>query len=296
VRIRHRAAALNFFDILEIAGKYQVKPPFPFVPGAEAAGVVEAVGDDVRRVRPGDRVCALLFGGGYGEASVIGEEFVFRIPDAMSFEDAATLILVYHTSYFALRTRATLEAGEWLLVHAGASGTGMAAIQLGKAFGARVIATASSEAKLEFCGAQGADHVLNYTGAAWVDEVKRLTGGRGADVIYDPVGGDVFELSTRCIAPEGRLLVVGFAGGRIPTLAMNRVLLKDISIVGVHWGPFAKTNAGYMDLTQAALEEMYRAGKIRPGIGKRIRLEEIPQTLREVSERKLIGKAVVLFD
>ncbi len=217
VRIRNHAAALNFFDILQVQGKYQIKPPFPFTPGAEVAGIIDALGPGVTQFKPGDRVLALTHGNAFAEQSLGRIGSTFSIPAGMDFPEAAAFPVVYHTSYFALQERAALQPGEWLLVHAGASGVGVSAIQIGRAFGARVIATAGGPEKLTFAKAQGAEHVIDYTDASWVDQVKQLTGGRGADVIYDPVGGDVFDLSTKCIASAGRLLVIGFASGRIPT-------------------------------------------------------------------------------
>jgi NADPH2:quinone reductase len=291
VRIANRAAALNFFDILQIQGKYQVKPPFPFTPGAETAGIVDAVGEGVTGLAAGDPVLAMTMGGAFAEFTIAPANRVFRIPAAMDFPEAAAMPVVYHTSYFALERRAALERGEWLLVHAGASGVGMAAIQIGKAMGARVIATAGSEAKLGFCESQGAAHVISYRDGGWVDRVKEITAGRGADVIYDPVGADIFDLSTKCIAPEGRLLVVGFAGGRIPAIQANRILLKDISIVGVHWGQYVREHPEYMGQTQQALEAM----RVRPVVGKRYRLDQAPLALRELAERKIIGKAVLVI-
>jgi NADPH2:quinone reductase len=294
VRIQNRAAALNFFDILQIQGKYQVKPPFPFTPGAEVAGIVDAVGDGVRGIVPGDPVLSMLSGGGgaFAEFSIAPASRVFRIPEAMDFPEAAAMPVVYHTSYFALEKRASLQCGEWLLVHAGASGVGMAAIQIGKAMGARVIATAGSQAKLDFCRSQGAEHTIDYRDEGWVDRVKAITAGRGADVIYDPVGADIFDLSTKCIAPEGRLLVVGFAGGRIPAIQANRILLKDISIVGVHWGAYVREHPDYLAGVQQALEAM----RVRPVVGQRYRLDQAPAALRELADRKIIGKAVLVID
>jgi NADPH2:quinone reductase len=289
IRIANRASALNFFDILQIQGKYQVKPPLPFTPGAETAGVVDAVGAGVTRFSAGDRVLAMPMGGAFAECSIALEGKAFRIPDGMDFPEAAAMPIVYHTSYFALGTRAALHDSEWLLVHAGASGVGMAAIQIGKAMGARIIATAGSEAKLDFCRSQGAEFTLDYRDAGWVDRIKEITGGHGADVIYDPVGGDVFDLSTKCIAPEGRLLVVGFAGGRIPSIQANRILLKDISIVGVHWGQYVRDRPEYIAHTQQALEQM----RVRPVVGNRYKLRDAPLALRELADRKVIGKAVL---
>ena len=294
VRIRNRAAALNFFDILQVQGKYQVKPPFPFTPGAEVAGVVDAVGEDVTSLRAGDRVMAMPHGGAFAELSNAPASSVFPIPDGMSFEEAAAMPIVYHTSYFAFTHRTELRAGEWVLVHAGASGVGMSAIQIAKAMGARVIATAGSEAKLEFSKRQGAEHVLDYTDAAWVDRVKEIT-GRGADVIYDPVGGDVFDLSSKCIASEGRLLVIGFASGRIPSMAANRVLLKNMSLVGVLWGGYIQSHPEYPAQVHPKLMDLYSAGKIRPAVGARHGVEELPAALRLLANRGVMGKAVVQF-
>jgi NADPH2:quinone reductase len=289
VRIANRAAALNFFDILQIQGKYQVKPPFPFTPGAEVSGVVEALGTDVG-LAVGDRVLAAPMAGAFAERTVTPASRVFPMPQGMDFPEAAAMPVVYHTSYFALTERAALRNGEWLLVHAGASGVGMAAIQIGKALGARIISTAGGESKLEFCRSQGADYAVDYRDESWVDRVKELTGGRGADVIYDPVGAGVFDLSMKCIAPEGRLLVVGFAGGRIPVIQANRVLLKDISIVGVHWGAYVRDHPEYPGRAQKALESM----RVRPVVGRRYRLDEAPAALRDLAERKIMGKAVLM--
>jgi NADPH2:quinone reductase len=296
IRVRNHAAALNFFDILQVQGKYQIKPPFPFTPGAETAGVVDAVGENVSAFKIGDRVIALTHGGGFAEYSTAPVSSVFPMPDAhdknMSFEEAAAMPIVYQTSYFAFTHRTQLRAGEWLLVHAGASGVGMSAIQIGKALGARVIATAGSAEKLEFARKQGAEFVLDYNDAAWVDRVKEIT-GRGADVIYDPVGADVFDLSTKCIAPEGRLLVIGFAGGRIPTIAANRVLLKNMSLVGVLWGGYVASHPEYPAPTHAALMKMYEAGQIHPAVGAAYDLADLPRALRDLADRKVMGKAVV---
>ena len=292
VRIRNHAAAMNFFDILQVQGKYQVKPPFPFTPGAEVAGVVDAVGDGVLGIAVGERVAAMPMNGGFAEFSIAPRTGIFAIPEKISFEEAAAMPIVYHTSYFALTHRTILRAGEWLLVHAGASGVGMSAIQIGKALGARVIATAGSEAKLAFARAQGADHALDYSDPSWVDRVKEITGG-GADVIYDPVGGDIFDLSTKCIAAEGRLLVIGFASGRIPSIAANRILLKNISIVGVLWGGYVQSHREYPRAAHSALMEMYKAGEISPVVGARYEFEELPRGMRDLADRKVMGKAVL---
>ncbi|HVT94472.1 MAG TPA: NADPH:quinone oxidoreductase family protein [Bryobacteraceae bacterium] len=294
VRIRVRAAGLNFFDILQIQGKYQVKPPFPFSPGAEAAGVVDECGEGVTEFPPGAAVLAFTSQGAFAEYALAEADRTFALPDGMDFAEAAAFPIVYHTSYFALRRRTQLTAGEWLLVHAGASGVGMSAIQLGRAFGARVIATAGSAEKLAFCRKHGAEEALDYRDAGWVDRVREITGGLGANVIYDPVGGDVFDLSTKCIAPEGRLLVVGFASGRIPSVAANRILLKNISVTGVFWGGHVQQQPGYVSETQSALAGLFRDGKICPAVTARHPLSAAPEALRELAERKVRGKAVLV--
>jgi NADPH2:quinone reductase len=293
VRIRNHAAGLNFFDILQVQGKYQIKPPFPFTPGAEVAGVVDAVGSGVTDFEPGQRVLAITHGAAMADYTLSRADMTFPIPDGMDFAEAAALPIVYHTSYFALRDRAPVQPGEWLLVHAGASGVGVSAIQLGRAFGARVIATAGSSEKLDFAKAQGAQHVLNYNDGSWVDQVKQLTDGRGADVIYDPVGGDVFDLSTKCIAPAGRLIVIGFASGRIPTIAANRVLLKNISIVGALWGGHALAHPEYLGEAQKALADLYSKGQIRPPRPMQYPLPQAPDALRDLANRKVLWKAVL---
>ncbi len=295
VRVRNHAAALNFFDILQIQGKYQVKPPFPFTPGAEIAGEIDAVGSEVTGWQIGDRVLGFPGGSGFAEQTVLEASKVFRVPEGMSWAQAAAMPIVYHTSWFALKDRAALQPDEWLLVHAGASGVGMSAIQLGKAFGAKVIATAGSAEKLEFARRQGADHVLDYNDESWVERVKELTGGRGADVIYDPVGADVFDLSTKCIAPLGRLLVIGFAAGRIPTIAVNRVLLKNMSVVGVFWGGHVKLNPDYTAVAQAALERRWLEGRICPEVSHTWPLRELPQAMAALAARSVPGKAVLIM-
>ena len=294
VRIRNHAAALNFFDILQVQGKYQIKPPFPFTPGAEVAGIVDAAGPGGNQFQPGDRVFAMTHGNAFAEQSLSRTENTFPIPDGMDFSEAAAIPVVYHTSYYALRERAALVPGEWLLVHAGASGVGVTAIQIGRAFGARIIATAGGPEKLAFAQAQGAEHVIDYSEASWVDQVKQLTGGRGADVIYDPVGGDVFDLSTKCIASAGRLLVIGFASGRIPTIAANRILIKNMSVVGVLWGGHVQAHPEYPAQAQQALTDLYRQGKIKPPHPVEYPLSEAPRALRDLANRKILWKAVLV--
>ena len=294
VRIRAHAAALNFFDILQVQGKYQVKPPFPFTPGAEVSGVVDAVGPGVEAFKLGDRVMAMPHLGGFAELVLADVGRTFAMPVSMSFEEAAAFPIVYQTSWCALVTRTTVRPGETLLVHAGASGVGMSAIQIGKALGAKVIATAGSDEKLRFSLEIGAHHAVNYSDASWVDKVKELTGGRGVDIVYDPVGGDTFDLSNKVIAPNGRHLVIGFASGRIPALAANRALLKNMSLVGVFWGGWAAANPTYMQDTHNVLMEFYAAGKIKPRVASSYPLAELPRGLRALADRKILGKTVAV--
>jgi NADPH2:quinone reductase len=214
----------------------------------------------------------------------------------MNWPEAAAMPVVYHTSWFALNQRARLQEGETLLVHAGASGVGMSAIQIGKAMGAKVIATAGDDEKVAFAKAQGADHAISYSEDSWVGQVKEFTERRGADVVYDPVGGDVLDLSTKCVASEGRLLVIGFAGGRIPNIQANRILLKNMSVVGVHWGDYANSRPWYLRETQNALEKLYSEGKICPSVTCVYKLSEAPKAMRDIAARRIIGKAVLTVE
>ncbi len=294
VLIDVRAIGCNFFDILMVQGKYQVKPPFPFAPGGEIAGVVRSSGDAVGNCRPGDRVFALLGWGGFASAALAPAAGVVRMPDSMSFEHGAAFGIVYQTSYFALVYRAALQAGETLLVHAAAGGVGLAAVQIGKALGARVLATASSAEKLAIAKQHGADEAFDYSKADWVDRVKAATGGRGADVIYDPVGGDVFDLSTKCIAFSGRLLVIGFASGRIPTIELNRILLKNIAVIGLHWGAYRQYDPDKIPQATQALFELYDQGKVRPLISSTYPLTQAAAALDEIASRRSVGKVLLI--
>jgi NADPH:quinone reductase len=293
LRIRVEAAAVNFPDALLVAGTYQIKPPPPFIPGMEAAGVV--VESRAAGFPTGAAVSLLLDGvGGYATHVVCPASRAFLVPEGMSFEDAAALTVTYQTSWFALHRRARLAAGETLLVHAGAGGVGSAAIQLGKAAGARVIATAGGAAKVEVCRALGADVVVDYTASDFVEVVKAETGGRGADVIYDPVGGDVFDRSTRCIAFEGRLLVIGFTSGRIPSARANHVLVKNYGVIGVHWGLYRFHDPAAITDCQATLHRLYRERKIKPLLGERAPLSDAPGALARVAGRGSVGKVLLI--
>ena len=293
VRIKNHAAALNFFDILMVQGKYQVRPPFPFTPGSEVAGVIDAVGEGVTAFNVGDRVQAMASSGGYAEYSLAPAAKTFRIPDQLGFAEAAAMPVIYQTSYLALKQRGQLQAGETLLVLAAAGGVGMSAMQIGKAMGARVIAAVGSDDKFEFCLANGADHAVNYNEADWTDKVKALTNKRGADMVYDPVGADYFDQATKCIAVGGRLLVIGFAAGRIPSIAANRILFKNISIVGAYWGGYLEQHPGFLAEAQADLLTMYEAGQINPVVSQRYALADAPAAMQALAERKVVGKAVL---
>jgi NADPH2:quinone reductase len=296
-RIRVRAAAINFPDALMVAGLYQVKPELPFVPGVEVSGEVVSAPPGAG-FEAGDRVMALvdnagLTRGGYAEIADAAPQSVSRMPDKMSFEEGAGFTLVFQTGWFGLHRRANLKPGETLLVHAGAGGVGSAAIQLGKAAGATVIATAGSDEKVEVCRRLGADHAVNYKTEDFVEEVKRVTAGRGADVVFDPVGGDVYDRSTKCIAFEGRIVIVGFTSGRIPQAATNHVLIKNYSVVGLHWGLYTKRAPELIAPAARALLDLYDSGKIKPHISIRLPLSEAPRALATVAEGKSTGKVIL---
>jgi NADPH2:quinone reductase len=297
VRIKVRAAAINFPDVLMVAGLYQVKPELPFVPGVEVSGEVVSA-PNASEFKLGDRVMALLdhgglTRGGFAEIADADPASMSRMPDKMTFEEAAGFTLIFQTGWFGLHRRANLKAGETLLVHAGAGGVGSAAIQLGKAAGATVIATAGSDAKVRVCLEIGADHAFNYKTHDFVEEVKRITAGRGADVVYDPVGGDVYDRSTKCIAFEGRIVVVGFTSGRIPQAAANHVLIKNYSVVGLHWGLYTKRAPELIPPATRAILDLYEEGKIKPYISTRLSLSEAPRALAMVGEGKSTGKVVL---
>jgi NADPH2:quinone reductase len=292
VRIEVRASAVNFPDALYIAGTYQVKPTPPFVPGFEIAGVV--VESRSAKFPVGARVASTLDGsGGYATHAVAFEQTVYAIPDAMTFDDAAAITVTYQTGWFALHRRAQLKAGEWLLVHAGAGGVGSAAIQLGKAAGAKVIATAGGPRKVEACRALGADVAVDYQKDDFVAAVKSATGGHGADVVFDPVGGEVFDKSTKCIAFEGRIVVIGFTSGTFPVVKANHVLVKNYAVVGLHWGAYNLHDPAAIAAAQASLYRLYEQGAIKPLIGDVLPLSQAPEALRRVTSRGSVGKVLL---
>ena len=295
VKIATRAAALNFYDLLIVRGKYQVKPPFPFVPGGEFAGEIVEVGEGVTGFAVGDRVLSANMLGGFAERAVVAEQVCVPMPEAMDFAEAAALPIVYCTSYAALVSRAALEPGETLLVHAAAGGVGLAAVQIGKALGARVIATAGGADKVAIALEHGADVGIDYRTEDFVEVVERETEGRGADVIYDSVGGETFDRSLKCIAWNGRLLVIGFASGTIPTAKMNRVLLKNISLVGLHWSAYEEREPEQVRATYDGLFDLYARGRIRPVVSARYALEDLPSALEALASRRTHGKLVIEF-
>ena len=286
VLVQVRAAGLNFPDVLMAMGQYQERPPLPFTPGVEICGEV---------VGTGQRVLGSPAGGpgGFAEYALMDAAAAFPVPDGMTDEQAASLYLTYQTGHVGLHRRAALQPGEWLLVHAGAGGVGSAAIQLGKAAGAKVIATAGGERKTEVCRQLGADHVIDYTAQDFVPLVKEITEGHGADVVYDPVGGEVFDKSRRCIAFEGRLVVVGFTSGTIPQAPVNHALVKNYSIVGLHWGLYRKHDPALFGRVHEELCRLFAEGKISPLVGQTLPLTELPQAMAAIADRSTIGKVVL---
>lgn len=292
--IQVKAVSLNFFDILLCQGKYQEKPTLPFSLGSEISGVVVEADED-SPYKKGQRVLALpgVQKGGLADFVSVPENSVFPLPDFMTWREGAAFFITYHTSYYALFNRAQMKKNDVLLVHAGAGGVGSAAIQLGKAAGAFVIATAGGSEKTEICKQIGADVVIDYNKEDFVEIVKKQTGGKGANIIFDPVGGEVFDRSKKCISFDGRILVVGFAGGTIPSIAANHVLVKNYSIVGVHWGLFNRLFPDKVKEEHEALMKLYDDGAIKPLLYKNYGFEEVPEALNLLSQRKTWGKVVV---
>ena len=289
-----KACGVNFPDTLIIQGKYQFRPEPPFSPGGEVAGVVAEVGDGVTNVKVGDRVVALMPWGGYAERIVSDAARLIPIPDGVSFVQAAAVPTTYGTTYYALADRAAMKPGETLLVLGAAGGVGIAAVQLGKLMGARVIAAASSAEKLETCKREGADLVVDYSKEDLKERVKALTNGAGADVVYDPVGGKYSEAALRATAFNGRLLVIGFAAGEIPKIPLNLTLLKGASIVGVFWGQFTMREPARAAAQFAQLYEWVRVKKLLPHIHAMPPLAEAPAAMRTLLDRKVQGKVVLV--
>ena len=294
VRVAVHAAGVGFADILITKGQYQLKPPTPFAPGGECAGEVLEVGRGVSYVAPGDRVMCGRAVGAFAEELVVREAHVTRMPDGVQFAQAAALRSAYGTGYYALKHRGQLQPGEVLLVHAAAGAVGLAAVDLGRMLGASVIGTVGSDEKAAAVRAAGVEHVLVYGAETRLrDQVKALTAGRGADVIYDPVGGDVFDESLRCIAWGGRLLVIGFASGRIPSVPANLALVKNMSIVGVYFGAWVEHEPLRLRAHYEQLLHWCAEGRIKPHISSVRPLEQAGQALLDLAARRVVGKVVL---
>ena len=294
VLLEIRAASLNFPDLLIVQNKYQMKPPLPFVPGSEYAGVVQAVGEGVKHLKVGQHVACLSGTGGFATHTIAPAALCMPLPDGFGFVDAAAFIMIYATSHHALVDRAQLKAGETVLVLGAAGGVGTSAIQIAKAMGARVIAAASTDEKCALCKSIGADATINYTTENLRDAIKALTDGKGPDVIYDPVGGDFAEPAFRSIAWRGRYLVVGFASGPIPVLPLNLTLLKGASIVGVFWGGFAKQEPQANAAMMQELATWYAQGKIKPVIDSTMPMADLKAACAHMGSRNVKGKLVMV--
>ena len=301
VRVRVHAASASFASLLVMEGKHQNRAPLPLIPGTEVAGVVTELGEGARKFRVGDRVIAGVQSGGYAQEVVAPEQTVFHLPDHVGFDDGAQFPTIYGTAYGALKWRAQVAPSEVVLVHGAGGGSGLAAVEVAKALGARVIATAGTDDKLAMAQAHGADHTINYRQRDWRGTVLELTGQRGADVIYDPVGGETFDTSLRCIAPDGRIIPMGFASGTIPTVPANIVLVKNITVIGVYWGyyfgwgrqPVPPANDARLRNAFAELFEWVGQGKIKPTAHAVLPLSEFRTALEMISSREVIGRVIL---
>ena len=293
VLVAIHAAAINFVDVLSIAGKYQVKTPLPFIPGSEAAGIVQAVGQGTGRVKPGDRVIITPPIGAFAEKCVLAEKRCLPLPGSLSFEQGAGFTITYATAYHALRQSTELRPGETLLVLGAAGGAGVAAVEIAKSMGAIVIAAASSDQKLAFARAAGADYVINYSDASLREAVKEFTGGEGVDVVYDPVGGDLAQQAFRSLAWHGRYLVIGFACGEIPEFPANIALLKEAGIIGVWWGAWAQRHPQESLQNMVELAALADAGTLKPRISESYPLNEHVAAFATLTQRRAHGKVIL---
>jgi len=293
ITVRIRARGVQYVDVLMLAGKYQFRPEPPFIPGGEAAGEVTAAGPDVSDFRVGDRVMSRHTLGAFAELGNAKAALCDKVPDGMDLESAGVFRGAYSTAYHALLQRGRMQAGEWVLVHGAAGGIGIAAIQVAKLFGAKVIATASTEEKRAACLEEGANHAIGYTGG-FMDKAKALTDGRGVDIVYDPIGAQVTEESLRCLAWGGRLLVLGFLGGGPANIRSNYLLIKGIDVVGVRIGGLNETAPGLAIANMHELTRLAAEGKLKPRISHRLPLEHAVEALQAVIDRKVIGKAVLV--
>jgi len=296
VVIAVKAGGVNFFDGLIVQGKYQTRPPLPFSPGGEVAGVISSVGQGVTGLETGMRVLAFTGHGGYAEEVAVDAASVIALPAQMDFATAAAFPITYGTSYHALKDRGQLRSGETLLVLGAAGGVGLAAVEIGKIMGARVIACASSDEKLALAREHGADALINYASSDLRERIRELTAGRGVEVVYDPVGGAYAEPALRSLGPGGRYLVIGFASGEIPKIALNLLLLKVVSMVGVFWGAFAKAQPQRNAANLTELLAWYTQGKLRPHVSATFPLERYREALEAVMQRKVLGKVVLVMN
>lgn len=294
--VRVHAAGVNFPDTLIVQGKYQFKPEFPFSPGGECAGVIESVGAKVKHVKPGDKVICFTGWGAFAQLVVADARAVLPMPEGLDFVTASSFVMTYATSYHALKDRAKLKAGETLLVLGASGGVGLAAIEIGKVLGAKVIAAASSAEKLAVCKEHGADELIDYSKEDLKERLKVITGGKGVDVTYDPVGGPYTEVALRSTAWRGRLLVIGFANGEIPKIPINLALLKGCDIVGVFWGTWTAKNPALFVKSIEELLDLYAKGKIKPHVSERFTLENGADAIAHLGSRKAMGKVVVTVD
>lgn len=287
------ACAVNFADSLMVDGSYQVRPPLPFSPGVEVAGIISAVGQGVSRWKKGDRVQALTNWGGFAEKVAVPEQALCRLPDNMSYVDGAAFVVAYGTSHVALDYRAKLQKDEWLVVNGAGGGVGLTAVEIGKILGARVIALAGSEEKLALARKKGADFTLNYTSEDIRERIKTITDGKGANVVYDPVGGDVFRQTFRSLAPEGRMLVIGFASGDIPKIPANHLLVKNIELIGFYWGAYKDFKPEILQDSTRQLFDWYKESRIKPHISATFALTDTADAIRALCNRTSTGKVVV---
>jgi NADPH2:quinone reductase len=293
VRIAVKAAGVNFGDILMVAGTYQTKPDFPFSPGLEVAGEVLECAAGVNRVRPGDRVMAMVGHGGFAEQVVAPAQAVYEMPRSMDFVTAAAFPVAYGTSHLGLREKVRLQAGETVLVHGAAGGVGLTAVEIAKQLGATVIATAGGAEKLAVAAEYGADHLIDYRNEDIRERVKALTGGRGADVVYDPVGGSAFDASLRCVVPGGRLLIVGFASGTVPQIPANLLLVKNLTVIGYYWGAHRTLAPDLIEGSFAELFDWYAEGRLKPRVSHTFDLADAGLALETLRTRRSTGKVVL---
>jgi NADPH2:quinone reductase len=293
VRIAVHAASVNFADTLMVSGKYQATPPLPFTPGMEVAGEVVECGENIKWFKPGDKAIAVLDHGGFSEEVLAHHSRIMHLPPGMTYEQGAGVPIVYGTSHLALTHRTQLKPGDTLLVHGAAGGAGLTAVEIGKALGATVIGTGSTPEKRKVVADYGADHVLDSTTEDIPARVKELTGGKGANIIYDPVGGDTFNASLRCAAFECKIIVVGFAGGKIQRIPANILLVKNIDVIGYYWGAYATHGLQLLRESFADLGRMYAAGELKPLVGATYPLEDAAEALAHLADRRAIGKTII---